>query len=101
LADRIDGSDRSRLARALLVAACLGSAGLWVTWGCSAGPVADGATLVNTRCSTCHSAQRGQTTSKTRQQWEQTVTRMVGKGAKVNEREQVVLVDYLAAITAR
>jgi hypothetical protein len=56
----------------------------------------NGATLLDTRCSVCHSANRPKKAKKTREQWEQTVTRMIGKGAKLSEAEKAVLVDYLA-----
>ena len=81
--------------------ACLGVAALLAGWGCSSAPVADGATLLNTRCGTCHSPQRGLTASKTRDEWDQMVTRMIGKGAKVNAAEKAVLVDFLAKTGAK
>jgi cytochrome c5 len=56
----------------------------------------DGATLLDTRCSVCHSADRPKQAKKTRDQWDQTVTRMIGKGAQLTDAEKVVLVDYLA-----
>lgn len=59
-------------------------------------PALDGATLLETRCSVCHSADKPRQVKKTREQWEQTVTRMIGKGAQVTEAEKTVLVDYLA-----
>ena len=34
---------------------------------------------------------------KTREEWEQTVTRMVGQGAQLTEAEQATLIEYLAA----
>jgi hypothetical protein len=101
LANRIDTREGSRPATIALVAASLGLTALWAVCGCSTDPVADGPTLLKERCSTCHSPERGQTTSKTREEWSQTLTRMVGKGAKVNGAEQAVLVEYLAKITAR
>ncbi len=59
-------------------------------------PTQDGATLLETRCSTCHSADRAKQAKKTRDQWDQTVTRMIGKGAQLTETEKTALVDYLA-----
>jgi hypothetical protein len=56
----------------------------------------DGATLLDTRCSVCHSADRARQAQKTHDQWDQTVTRMIGKGAQLTEAEKTVLVDYLA-----
>jgi len=59
-------------------------------------PTLDGATLLDARCSVCHSADRAKQAKKTREQWDQTVTRMVGKGAQLTEAEKTVLLDYLA-----
>jgi cytochrome c5 len=59
-------------------------------------PALDGATLLETRCSVCHSADRPRQAKKTREQWDQTVARMIGKGAQLTEAEKTVLLDYLA-----
>jgi hypothetical protein len=56
----------------------------------------NGPTLLETRCSFCHGANKPRQAKKTPQQWEQTVTRMIGKGAKLTESEKAVLLDYLA-----
>ena len=56
----------------------------------------DGEALLQERCSTCHSLDRVTRLQKSREEWEQTVTRMVSKGAELSEDEQAVLVDYLA-----
>jgi hypothetical protein len=58
-------------------------------------PDPDGETLLNTRCSTCHRAERVKQDNKTREQWEQTVTRMISKGARMTESEKELLLDYL------
>jgi cytochrome c5 len=57
---------------------------------------ADGASLLETRCSVCHSADRPKQAKKTRDQWDQTVTRMMSKGAQLTDAEKSVLLDYLA-----
>ena len=54
-----------------------------------------GATLLEERCSVCHPSARPKSKAKTPEQWEATVTRMMGKGAKLSEDEKKVLVDYL------
>ncbi|RJP84216.1 MAG: hypothetical protein C4518_20165 [Desulfobacteraceae bacterium] len=59
-------------------------------------PALDGATLLDTRCSACHSADKPKHEKETHEQWEKIVTRMIGKGAKLNDAEKKVLVDYLA-----
>jgi mono/diheme cytochrome c family protein len=58
-------------------------------------PVA-GASLLDSRCSVCHSADKAKKAKKDSQGWEKTVTRMMVKGAQLTETEKVVLVDYLA-----
>jgi hypothetical protein len=58
--------------------------------------VLDGATLVDERCSKCHTTDRVKSAHKTRDQWDQTVTRMIGHGAQLTDQEKAVLVDYLA-----
>lgn len=59
-------------------------------------PAVDSAALVNSRCSTCHNLDRVKAAKKTPAQWKENVTRMVGKGAKLNADEQAAVVDYLA-----
>ena len=59
-------------------------------------PAVDGATLLETRCSTCHGVDRATNLTKTADEWEQTVTRMVGNGAQLTDDEKTVLVEYLA-----
>ena len=59
-------------------------------------PALDGATVLETRCSTCHSADRAKQAKKTQEQWDQTVTRMIANGAKLTDAEKAALVEYLA-----
>jgi len=56
----------------------------------------NGEALLNDRCTKCHSLDRVKSAKKSTSDWESTVTRMVGKGAKLTSEEQQVLVDYLA-----
>jgi cytochrome c5 len=56
----------------------------------------DGETLLQERCTECHGLERTTSKQKTQAEWEETVTRMVGKGAELSEDEKAVLVDYLA-----
>ena len=58
-------------------------------------PDQDGEALLEARCSTCHSADRSKQVTKTRDEWDQSVTRMIDKGAQLTEAEKAVLVDYL------
>jgi mono/diheme cytochrome c family protein len=55
-----------------------------------------GASLLAARCSVCHSADRAKRERKSRRQWEETVTRMIDKGAQLSAPEKIVLIDYLA-----
>ncbi|MDZ4185895.1 MAG: heme-binding domain-containing protein [Desulfuromonadales bacterium] len=55
-----------------------------------------GAILLDARCSVCHSADRAKRERKSRNQWEETVTRMMANGALLSGEEKVVLIDYLA-----
>ena len=56
----------------------------------------DGATLLEQRCSVCHPSARPKGAKKTPEQWEATVTRMMGKGAKLSAEEKKVLLDFLS-----
>jgi cytochrome c5 len=58
-------------------------------------PAGDGAALLEERCTVCHGLDRTTSARKTREQWEQTVVRMVGKGAELNEEEPEILIAYL------
>jgi hypothetical protein len=55
-----------------------------------------GQTLMQERCTACHSTDRITSAHKTSDQWKTTVGRMVGKGAQLNTQEQQTLIDYLA-----
>ena len=57
----------------------------------------DGAALLEERCTVCHGLERTTQAQKTSEEWEQTVTRMVGMGAQLTEAEQATLVEHLAA----
>ena len=56
----------------------------------------DGKLLLETRCTECHNLSRVTSASKTAEEWEKNVIRMVGKGAKLNAEEQAVLIEYLS-----
>ena len=55
-----------------------------------------GQTLLEERCTECHDLERTTSQQKTRAEWEETVSRMIDRGAELNEDEKAVLVDYLA-----
>ena len=57
----------------------------------------DGQTLMQERCSVCHSTERITSAHKTTDQWATTVERMISHGAQLSTQEQQTLIDYLAA----
>jgi cytochrome c1 len=61
-----------------------------------AAPLADGATLLAERCTSCHGLDRVTSARKEREEWAQVIARMAGRGAELSEAEQAVLLDYLA-----
>ncbi len=56
----------------------------------------EGESLLQERCTVCHGLSRVTQAQKTPEKWEQTVARMVGKGAQLNAGEQATLIEYLA-----
>lgn len=56
----------------------------------------DGEALLEQRCTVCHSLDRVKIRKQTYDQWDETVSSMVKKGAMLSEAEQVTLVEYLA-----
>jgi hypothetical protein len=52
--------------------------------------------LLQERCTVCHSLRQVEAAQYTQEQWDDTVTRMVGYGAELNDEEKAVLIDYLA-----
>lgn len=78
----------------LLVAACGGSD---EQQGTSAPEgTLDGKTLVEERCTECHGLDRVEGASKTKEEWQANVERMVSKGADLDAEEQAIVVEYLA-----
>jgi len=57
----------------------------------------DGASLVQERCTVCHSIERIQNASKTADEWKTTVERMISHGASLNSEEEAAVIKYLAA----
>jgi len=56
----------------------------------------DGQTLMQTRCSVCHSVTRIISAHKTADEWKATVDRMINNGAQLSAQEEQTLVAYLA-----
>jgi len=62
----------------------------------SASSGSDGQTLMQARCTICHSTDRITSSHKTAEQWKSTVDRMINHGAQLTSQEELTLVDYLA-----
>ncbi len=58
---------------------------------------ADGATLLQARCTQCHGLARVEQAHKNLAQWESAIQRMRGKGATLSDEEAQTLAQYLAA----
>ncbi len=57
---------------------------------------ADGQSLLQTRCTQCHSLSRVTTSQQNSTQWKATVDKMIRNGAELTPQEEQVLVNYLA-----
>jgi hypothetical protein len=57
---------------------------------------ADGQTLLQERCSVCHSTNQITRLRGTTDQWTMLVDDMIGRGAQLNTTERQTLIDYLA-----
>ena len=88
-----------------LLAACGSSSSVIPTSGGSTGSptsgstgssTADGQTLMQQRCSVCHSLSRITSGQKTATQWKVTVDKMINNGAQLSPAEEQTLVNYLA-----
>jgi cytochrome c5 len=56
----------------------------------------NGAELLEKRCSVCHASDKPKAAKKSKDQWDATVTRMMGKGAKLSADEKKALVEHLS-----
>jgi ABC-type glycerol-3-phosphate transport system substrate-binding protein len=83
---------------ALLLGACAAQTTAPATTSASSNTsaVADGKTLLDTRCTACHSTAKVVTQHLTSDQWKQVVDNMISKGATLSADEETVLVQYLA-----
>lgn len=67
-----------------------------ISFAADKGANINGADLLEKRCSVCHPSARPKSAKKTADQWASTVSRMMGKGAKLSADEKKALIDYLA-----
>ncbi|KAF0111793.1 MAG: hypothetical protein FD147_595 [Chloroflexi bacterium] len=58
--------------------------------------VMDGKTLLETRCTVCHTLDRVSAKKTDFAGWEKTVKRMISNGAELTSEEQTILIQYLA-----
>lgn len=56
----------------------------------------DGKTLLEQRCTGCHSLEKAQSGQRDLAGWQAVVDKMIQKGARLNEDEAKVLAEYLA-----
>ncbi len=57
----------------------------------------EGATLVQERCTVCHSLDRIMGAHYTAVEWKSVVDTMIAAGAQLTPQEETIVVDYLAA----
>jgi len=57
----------------------------------------DGATLVQQRCTVCHTMARIQSAHHSAADWQTIVDSMIRRGAQLTAEEETIVVDYLAA----
>jgi cytochrome c2 len=56
----------------------------------------DGASILQERCTVCHNLSRVERAKHTPEEWQTTVNRMIGKGAKLSSDEKTLLIEYLS-----
>jgi cytochrome c5 len=66
-------------------------------FGAGPSPLADGKTLFDGRCGTCHEIERSLAMQSDRAGWETRIKRMVANGAKIDKSESARILDYLTA----
>jgi mono/diheme cytochrome c family protein len=84
------------LLAAMALAACGSTTGPTAVPADNSAPSADGAALLNERCSTCHSVDVPKGEKNTKAEWELLVGKMISRGAKLSDAEKATLVEYLA-----
>jgi cytochrome c5 len=66
-------------------------------FGADPSPLAEGKTLFEGNCGTCHEIERSLAVNSDRAGWEARIKRMVANGAKIDESESGRILDYLTA----
>lgn len=77
-------------------------AALLAVAGCSSPDSSiDAAALLEERCGVCHKVDIPKNARKSKKEWSETVTSMIGKGAKLSAEEKKILINYLARVYRR
>lgn len=56
----------------------------------------DAAALLEERCGACHSSSIPKNARKSKRDWDETVSRMIARGARLSPEEKKVLIKHLA-----
>lgn len=65
--------------------------------GAAPSPLAEGRTLFESKCGSCHSLERSLVVQADRAGWESTLKRMIAKGAKLDKAQVEPILGYLSA----
>jgi len=84
------------LALMFLVTACSSGTTATTTAPSNSDTTLDGATLLQERCTKCHTLSRVESAKNTSAEWGSIVDQMIGKGAKLSSDEKALVVDYLS-----
>jgi cytochrome c5 len=87
---------KNRAVKLSVVAAILAASGC----SDSKSPI-NAASLLEERCGVCHSTDIPKNARKSRSDWEESVTRMIAKGARLSPEEKKALVNHLAKVYRR
>lgn len=84
------------MALLILLVACSSSAVITTTLSPSSTSSVDGASLVQERCTACHSLSRVQNARFSAAEWKTVVDLMISRGAQLTPDEETVVVNWLA-----
>ena len=69
---------------------------LFKTYGKVEPPAVDGKKLLESSCTGCHDLEMAIGTKRTKSDWEDVISRMIARGASVEDAQVPTLVDYLS-----
>jgi cytochrome c5 len=69
---------------------------LFKTYGKVETPAVDGKKLLESTCTGCHDLDTATGTKRSKSEWEETLGRMIGRGAPVDDTQFPILLDYLS-----